>query len=57
MCNEECDGELMEECRYDKENCEYKCSSPFEIDEYSYSASPKETATIGFAAFLAAINF
>ena len=57
MCYGGCDGELMEECRYDKEDCEYKCCSPMDIDcWHSYSSTTKLAATSGLAAFLAAIN-
>lgn len=55
MCNEECSD--LEECLYEKENCEYKCIPIFEIDEYSYSNTKQVAVTSGLVAFLAAINF
>ena len=55
MCNKECSD--LEECLYEKENCEYKCIPIFEIDEYSYSNTKQVAVTSGLVAFLAAINF
>ena len=55
MCNEECSE--LEECRYEKENCEYKCISIFEADEYSYANTKQVAATSGLVAFIMAINF
>ena len=51
MCEKQCSD--MEECRYDKENCEYRCVG----DDYLYSAAENVAAASGLAAFIAAINF
>ena len=51
MCEKECS--VMEECRYDRENCEYRCVG----DDYPYSAAENVAAASGLAAFIAAINF
>ena len=51
MCEKQCSD--IEECQYDRENCEYRCVG----DDYSYSASGKVVVASGLAAFIAAINF
>ena len=67
MCDQKCS--YTEECRYDKENCEYKCVFSDEEmgfdrimcdgkeGEYFYSYTKKLTAGSGLSAFIAAINF
>ena len=51
MCEKQCSD--VEECRYDRENCEYRCVG----DDYPYSATEKVAIASGLAAVIAAINF
>ena len=50
MCEKQCSD--IEECRYDRENCEYRCVG----DDYPYSASGKVVVASVLATFIAAFN-
>ena len=60
MCLKKCSD--SEKCRYDRENCEYKCvwsvlPGLIVMDQYTYSSAPQIAAASGLAAIITAINF